>query len=90
AHPDTPYVLDLKRRRQHMCETCGKCYTSMYFLRDHLNTHTGTKPYQCSVCPARFTSRVNLRTHEDWHAPPKRECSYCGKKYTYIVTCAII
>jgi len=38
------------------CEVCKKGFRSRLNFNDHMNTHTGAKPYKCSFCPAAFAS----------------------------------
>ena len=36
-------------------------------LQEHLNTHTGDKPFKCKFCNAAFASSSNKRMHERAH-----------------------
>ena len=38
------------------CETCGKRYNSRNLLEEHINTHTGIRPYECKTCGKDFAS----------------------------------
>merc|ERR1712043_18783 len=43
-------------------------------LQDHINTHTGAKPYMCTFCGAAFASHGTWRMHERTvHLGHKRE-----------------
>ena len=45
------------------CETCGKGFDSTSKLSDHINTHTGAKPYLCEWCDKSYQNYSNLRSH---------------------------
>ncbi|KAJ8936730.1 hypothetical protein NQ318_007090 [Aromia moschata] len=38
-----------RRRKKHPCPICQKLI-STYKLKDHINSHTKERPYQCEVC----------------------------------------
>ena len=38
-------------------------YTTRHTLKQHLNTHTGARPYSCKFCPESFAMRTQLRSH---------------------------
>ena len=48
------------------CTTCDppKGFAVKQSLRDHMNTHTGMKPYKCKQCEAAFNSSGNLAAHK--------------------------
>ena len=48
------------------CTTCDppKGFAVKQSLRDHMNTHTGMKPYKCKQCDAAFNSSGNLAAHK--------------------------
>ena len=46
------------------CSYCGKIFTQGRGLKDHINTHTGAKPYMCNYCGAAFASHGTWRMHE--------------------------
>ena len=46
--------------RRHKCDICGKSFSDTKTLRDHMNVHTGAKPYECKVCHHRFASSANM------------------------------
>ena len=49
------------------CDTCGKGFVTNSFLSDHINVHTGAKPYLCKYCPMGFASRGTHAMHEKNH-----------------------
>ncbi|ODN05991.1 Zinc finger protein-likeXfin, partial [Orchesella cincta] len=64
---------NLKKSRE--CLTCGKLCGNSSILRDHLNIHSGEKPYSCE-CGSRFGHRANLQRHIRV-AHPKNSKYFC-------------
>ena len=64
--------LDPERLR---CKECGKMFKNLQTLRDHINTHTGNRPYACDTCGKTFANKANRRAHI--------RQSHLGKKRNY-------
>lgn len=65
------------------CETCGKRYSSRNLLEEHINTHTGIRPYVCKTCGKDFASKYTYKAHEKTHEvrPRPFQCSHCPKSF---------
>lgn len=43
---------------------CQKIFTRSKRLTDHLNSHTGMKPYSCEICRKKYKSHASLKNHK--------------------------
>lgn len=66
----------------HTCETCGKRYSSRNLLEEHINTHTGARPYVCQ-CGKSFASKYTYKAHVKIHEsrPRPYACTECDKTF---------
>lgn len=47
-----------------MCSVCRKGFGTSQRLADHMNIHTGDRPYVCQYCGRGFANHGNKRMHE--------------------------
>lgn len=62
------------------CSVCDLQLSSKFKLQEHMNLHTGVRPYCCAECGKRFCQsssyRVHLRTHRQVKAD-RHDCRIC-------------
>lgn len=84
AHQDRVHLdIDPAQGTTFKCDTCGKFYKTLQFLRAHILTHTSTDnwPFSCDVCPKRFISKYACNVHMMRHKNIKNfACSMCDHR----------
>ncbi|XP_075214790.1 uncharacterized protein LOC142320645 [Lycorma delicatula] len=75
--------MHLPQIKNWTCDQCGKRYLSRNMLEEHMNSHTGVRPYQCGVCGKDFASKYTFRSHEKTHTERPRPfaCPQCPKTF---------
>ena len=66
-----------------MCNICGKPFSCINSLRNHLPTHDPVRKHQCGICEAKFATKNKLERHHNMVHESNRpfECPVCKKCY---------
>ncbi|GBP55264.1 Zinc finger protein 808 [Eumeta japonica] len=64
------------------CGVCYKQFALSYYLKLHVRSHTGEKPYTCAECGMSFITASKLGRHRKLHSMVKAECRICHKTFT--------
>ncbi|XP_068179881.1 zinc finger protein ZFP2 [Antennarius striatus] len=59
------------------CSVCDLHLPSQFKLQDHMNLHTGARPYCCAECGKRFSQIYNYQVHLRTHAQTKLNPLMC-------------
>ncbi|XP_067658575.1 uncharacterized protein [Haliotis asinina] len=72
-----------EREYRFVCPFCGNRYSSKSNFNDHLNKHTGEKPYKCTHCDKSFGFRSQLAQHRIFAHSTDRpfKCKECNKSF---------
>ncbi|KAJ8919014.1 hypothetical protein NQ315_016919, partial [Exocentrus adspersus] len=67
--------------KDHVCEQCGKSFSSKTAMNVHLKTHRDERPYACKLCS--FTGRTSssIYIHMATHAREIHGCEICPKTF---------
>lgn len=77
------HIKNMHGNRTEHCpfEHCRKNFASKKLLADHINSHTGVKPYSCQECKKTFASQ-SCFLHHKAKCMKKVLCTECGEKCT--------
>ncbi|CAL9705980.1 unnamed protein product [Knipowitschia caucasica] len=82
---DEEEELEVVEAGNFQCNVCNLTFPSMFKLQDHMNLHSGERPYSCAECGKRFyqirSYRDHLRAHAR-HRAKQHKCRICLKSYT--------
>ena len=68
------------------CHICRKNLSSKQNLKEHMNIHTGLKPYVCNICGERFKQGSLLCVHKKSHrATVQSDSSFEPPKLTDLI-----
>ncbi|XP_010786242.1 zinc finger protein 572 [Notothenia coriiceps] len=62
---------------EYSCSVCDLQLSSKFKLQDHMNLHTGARPYCCAECGKRFCQKKSYRVHLRTHAQAKVDVLQC-------------
>lgn len=68
---------ELSHSGNYRCGVCDLQLPSKFKLQDHMNLHTGARPYGCAECGKRFCQIYNYRVHLRTHAETKVDRLMC-------------
>ncbi|XP_077455791.1 uncharacterized protein LOC144073651 isoform X2 [Stigmatopora argus] len=66
-----------KNSEDYVCSVCRLRLPSSFKLQDHMNLHTGARPYSCAECGKRFSQIQNYRAHLRTHGQDRGERPQC-------------
>ncbi|XP_012284562.1 gastrula zinc finger protein XlCGF46.1-like [Orussus abietinus] len=76
---DLKFHIGTHSNAQHMCDICGRFYSSNYSLYKHRKVaHLNEYKFQCTVCNKRLLTQENLDSHMLQHNQTY-SCKDCGK-----------
>ena len=62
-NPFLNHIQD-KRKKNRKCETCGKSFLQVGYLKIHIDTvHNGQKDHKCEPCGKAFSRAGSLKMH---------------------------
>ena len=73
------------KKRNDMCEYCGKVFKNCSNLTVHRRSHTGEKPYKCRLCSYACAQSSKLTRHMKTHRRVGKEaieCRYCSMPFS--------
>ncbi|BFF92669.1 transcription factor Ouib [Drosophila madeirensis] len=71
-----------RRKRDCICEQCGRHFSCPSNFKVHLLRHSGVKNFACAQCPQKFYTAHLLRRHEMLHRGERPfPCQYCNMSF---------
>ncbi|XP_043922625.1 zinc finger protein 438 [Protopterus annectens] len=85
-HPSPYRIIS---RQWFKCHICNRGFQLKHHLRDHMNTHTNSRPYTCRICRKTYVHSGSLSTHMklhhgENHLKKKIHCGFCSKCFGHV------
>ena len=72
-----------ERTYKFLCAECGGSFNNKTVYKDHVNMHTGNRPYHCNICNKAFKQISTYSRHMTLHRSCGRfQCKVCGESFT--------
>ena len=66
----------------HLCTVCGKSFSTAWYVKTHMLSHTGENPFMCTQCAYSCYNISVLKIHERTHNGVKLyNCAICGSAF---------
>lgn len=66
---------DPETARKYACDSCPLRFARRSQYKEHINKHSGKKPFSCSECDKSFTHSSTLWAHKKRHDEPAKVCN---------------
>ncbi|XP_068626043.1 zinc finger protein OZF-like [Battus philenor] len=74
-------VHNAEKKKNFVCESCGRVFTRQDYLHKHQLTHTGEKQHVCPHCGFRTTQKSSLTVHIRKHTGERPySCDVCPQR----------
>nr|CAB3267982.1 ZF(C2H2)-13 zinc finger protein [Phallusia mammillata] len=70
-----------KQEKKFICGFCQKVFNRKFNYEQHLNKHTGAKPYRCKFCDKQFAQTGTCKLHEKSHHDLVYKCIKCKDQF---------
>ncbi|XP_069974173.1 zinc finger protein 223-like [Penaeus vannamei] len=68
--------------KRHVCDVCGKKFSSWNGIKEHMRGHTKENRYMCDICNKTFFVKGRLVRHMIVHSNKPFRCDTCKKHLT--------
>lgn len=82
AKQNSQTLHEASKKKNVVCNVCGKVFSEVYNLKVHFKIHTGEKNFVCDICNKAFVTKFNLINHYRIHTGEKPfVCNICNKAF---------